>query len=320
MKRAVVTGAFSNIGAAAAGELARSGLTVHTLTNRQRPAESPFSSSPLRFDEDYLTRQLDGVDLFVNTYWVRLPYAGQSFESAVTNSRLLIDAARKAGVERCVHVSVSNPERGVNLGYYRGKAAVEAYLHESGLSWGIVRPTLVVGPNDILSNNIAWFLRRFPFFPMPRGGTCRLQPVTLTDVARIICEVARKTDQVTVDAAGPDVMTFREYVQLIASVCGVEHWLPATPNWVSILGIRLVELLLRDIVLTREELLGLQQELLLSHKPARGSESVASWLQVHARNLGEHYANDLDRHFRVGRSLPITIKPPQPSPTDLRAR
>ena len=83
---------------------------------------------------------------------------------------MLLRAAREAGVERIVHVSVSNPSLDSPLGYYRGKAAAEALVRSLGMSYAIVRPTLVVGPHDILVNNIAWFLRRFPLFGMPGSG------------------------------------------------------------------------------------------------------------------------------------------------------
>jgi NADH dehydrogenase len=110
-----------------------------------------------------------GADALINTYWVRLPYAGQTFDTAVENSRLLLQAAAAAGVRRVVHLSVSNASAGTNLGYYRGKAEVEQAVRALGVPFAIVRPTLVVGPADVLTNNIAWFLRRFPLFPLPAG-------------------------------------------------------------------------------------------------------------------------------------------------------
>ncbi len=61
----------------------------------------------------------------------------------------------------------------------------------------------------------------------------------------------------------------------------------------------------RDVVLTREELRGLEQELLLSHAPPLGREAVTRWVQEHGERLGRAYANDLDRHFRDGRQEPV---------------
>jgi len=305
MKRVVITGAFSYTGAAVARELLARGHTVHTLTNRQPPPGAErITHAPLAFDAEALARELSGADAFVNTFWVRLPYRGQTFETAVAQSRQLIQAAARAGT-RFVHVSVSNASSGRNLGYYRGKAEVEDALRASGLRHAIVRPTLVVGPADVLTNNIAWFLRRFPVFPMPGGGRYRLQPLTLADAGRIIADCVEAEGDLEIDAAGPETFTFAEYVRLVRDACGVRRKILSVPEGLALAGLRLVEPLLRDIVLTREELMGLAQELLLSHQPPRGRESVTDWVMKNGASLGRRYVNDLSRHFEAGRGDPV---------------
>ncbi len=157
----------------------------------------------------------------------------------------------------------------------------------------------------MLTGNIAWFLRRFPIFPVPGGGACRLQPVTLADTGRLIAQAARSRENLDLDAAGPEVYTFRQYVELVAAACGVRRAIVNAPSWLALAGIRLVEPLLGDIVLTREELTGLEQELLLSRAPATAGESVRAWLMRNGRHLGRAYTNDLDRHFGAGASAPV---------------
>jgi len=307
VKRAVVTGAFSNIGSAAARHLLRRDYELHTLTNRRRPPGTDnISTGALTFDPEHLTREIDGADVLVSTYWIRLPHSGTTFATAVRNLKTLIDAAVRAGVGRFVHVSVSNASLDSGLGYYRGKAEVDEALRRSGLSHAIVRPTLVVGPHDILSGNIAWFLRRFPVFPVPGGGRYRLQPVTLEETGRIIADAAEEKADLDIDAAGPEVYTFMEYVELLARACGVRRLIIGTPGALSLAATRIVGTFLGDIVLTREELLGLQQELLLSRKPATGAESAKAWLLEHGRDLGHEYINDLHLHFGGGSSTPIS--------------
>ena len=306
MPRAIVTGAFSNIGSTVARQLLRRGFDVHTLTNRRPPdGVDDITAAALTFDPGHLAHELDGADLLVSTYWVRLPYGGKSFDTAVDDLKILVNAAVRAGVRRFVHVSVSNATLDSKLGYYRGKARVDETLRRSGLSYAIVRPTLVVGPYDVLSGNIAWFLRHFPAFPLPGGGRCRLQPVTLDDTGRIIADAAEAAEDMDVDAAGPEIYTFRQYVELLARACGVRRLVFGAPSGLSLAAIRLLELCLRDIVLTKEELLGLQQELLLSHAPATGSQSVEEWLMSNGGALGRTYANDIHRHFGAGASEPI---------------
>lgn len=306
MRRAVVTGAYSYIGSAAARELHRRGWQVHTLTNRRRPEGiEQGTDAPLRFEHQHLVDQLRHADLFVNTYWIRLPHGNQDFGTAVANSKLLIEAARHAAVGRLVQVSVSNASLQSKLGYYRGKAEVDAAVRACGLRHAIVRPTLVVGPCDVLSNNIAWFLRHFPFFPVPDDGGYRLQPVTLDDTGRIIADAAEAEGDLDLDAAGPDRYTFREYVRLLARACGVRRAIFGAPSWFAMAGIFLIEPLLGDVVLTREELQGLEQELLISHADALGTERVDAWLMAQGAELGVRYVNDTRRHFGLGASEPI---------------
>jgi NADH dehydrogenase len=306
MQKAVITGAFSYTGSAVAQELLRRGWQVHTLTNRTRPPGcEQISAAPLRFDHEHLRQELVGVDLFINTYWIRIPRGGQTFDTAVDNSKLLLGAAKDAGVDRTVHVSVSNAEQGTNLGYYAGKDRVESYIRAELDNYAIVRPTLVVGPNDVLSNNIAWFLRRFPFFPVPDGGGCRLQPITLADTARIIVDAGEGTGNQQIDAAGPNIMSFRDYLVLLQKACGVRRWMPSVPGWLCLLMLKPIELLLRDIVLTKEELLGLEQELLLSKQAPLGTASVEQWLTENGSIMGPAYVNDLRRHFGRDSNRPV---------------
>jgi uncharacterized protein YbjT (DUF2867 family) len=304
--RAVVTGAFSFTGAAVARELRRRGWTIHTLTNRRAPSGvDDMTSAPLRFELEHLVRELRGADAFVNTYWIRLPRHGRSFEAAVADSRMLVEAARQAQVGRFVHLSVSNADRESRLGYYRGKGLVDEAVRAAGLPHGIVRPTLIVGPSDVLTGNIAWFLRRFPVFPVPGGGKYRLQPVTLNDVGRITANVVEARGNVDVDAAGPETMTFRAYVERVARACGLRRWIMGLPSWLCLAGLRLVDFLVGDVVLTREELAGLAEGKLVSRKAPHGTESVTEWLVTHGSGLGRRYTNDVDRHFGAGAARPI---------------
>lgn len=304
-RRVVVTGAFSYIGAAVAAECLRRGLAVHTLTNRKPPEGSRITSSKLRFDNEYLAKEFAGSTAFINTYWVRFAWAGLGFSDAVRNSGMLIAAATRAGVGRIVHVSVSNASEGTGLGYFSGKAAVERLVRNAGVGYAIVKPTLVVGPADVLTNNIAWLLRRFPIFLLPEGGGCRLQPVTLSDTARLIVDALMETRNVEEDAAGPEVFTFAEYVRQIAAACGLHRVLLPAPNPVVLGALGLIGLTFRDTILTRDELIGLQREMLLSKAAALGRESVSAWLQAHGQGLGRRYINDLDRHFKAGALKPI---------------
>ena len=108
-----------------------------------------------------------------------------------------------------------------------------------------------------------------------------------------------------IDAAGPEVFSFQEYVALLAKACSVKRAMISLPNWFSLTTVKALGLALNDIILTREELLGLQQELLLSLNAPTGHNSVSDWLLATGSSFGKTYINDLDRHFRGKRQQAV---------------
>src|SRR3989442_7966074 len=193
----VVTGAFSYTGKYIAQRLLALGQPVKTLTRRPPvDPEKRLSVGPLDFaDRDGLASGLRGATTLYNTYWVRFPRGRVTFEQAVANSERLIEAAVAAGVRRIVHISVTNAEASSSLPYFRGKGLVEEAIKRSGLSYAILRPTLIFGQEVILLNNIAWFLRRVPVFGIPGNGSYRVQPVFVEDVADLAVFAASRSEE-----------------------------------------------------------------------------------------------------------------------------
>jgi nucleoside-diphosphate-sugar epimerase len=123
-----VTGAFSYSGRAIARRLLDDGRTVRTLTGHPQKADPSQSIEvrPLDFsDPPTLLRSLEGVTTLYNTYWVRFAHDTTNHAQAVENSRTLFHAAAQAGVQRIVHVSITNPAIESPYAYFRGKALVE---------------------------------------------------------------------------------------------------------------------------------------------------------------------------------------------------
>ena len=298
----VVTGAFSYTGRAIAEALLRRGRPVRTLTRRGAPGDPlalRIEQAPLQFtDRAALRGALDGVDTLYNTYWVRFVRGDTTFERAVANTRVLLETAHDAGVGRVVHVSVSNPTLDSPLPYYRGKAQTELDVAASGLSYAIVRPTLVFGANDILINNIAWGLRRAPFFPIPGDGAYLVQPVSVDDVATICADAGEQNENVVLDAAGPDTLTYEELVRAVADAIDARSRTFHCPPSVAVALARIAGAVHGDIALTRDELAGLRAGVLASSEPPRGAAGFHAWLAANGTTLGRRYASELARNFR----------------------
>ena len=299
----VVTGASGYTGRYIARRLLAEGAAVRSLTGRTgRP--SPFGSRiethPYSFERpDVLTRSLEGADTLFNTYWIRFSRGWVTHDRAVGNAAALIDAARSAGIRRIVHISITNASVDSPLPYFRGKALVERAVRESGLSYAILRPAIIFGREDILLNNIAWMLRKFPIHPIAGTGKYGVQPVFVEDLAELAVNLGRGDDNMELDAVGPEVFGYEELVRLIALKTGSPARLMHVPPALVMLGSVTIGLLVRDVVLTREEVDGLTAGLLLSRSggeppcPTR----LSDWLDQNATELGKRYRSELRRHY-----------------------
>lgn len=298
-----VTGAFSFTGRAIAARLLADGREVVTLVRRDTP--NPFGdrirTAPFALDDpERLAAGLAGVDTLYNTYWIRFERGALTFDRAVDGTVRLIDAARRAGVRRIVHLSVVNASETAPTAYFRAKARLDVHVRESGLSYAIVRPTLTYGPGDILVNNLCWVLRRLPVFGVPGDGRYRLQPIHVDDVAAIAVEAGKARADLTTDAAGPDTLVFDDFVRLLASAVGSRALLVHLPPVLARTASQMLGLLVRDVMLTRDEVTELMASLLVSGQPPKGTISFRAWVREEAKILGRRYHSELDRHYRVG--------------------
>ncbi len=297
-----VTGAFSYSGKYITYNLLERDEQVITLTghpNRPDPFGGKVKACPLDFkDETELATSLDGVDTLYNTYWVRFDRGDTTQPRAVENTHKLVGAAVRAGVRRIVHISISNPSPESHLPYFWGKAANEQAVIESGLSYAILRPTVLFGVEDILINNIAWLLRRFPFFAVPGDGQYRLQPVFVDDLAELALDAGYTQDNILWDAVGPDIFTFEEMIRLISRTLGLSRGLLRVPPAFALAAARFLSLFLGDVLLTPEEVDGLMAGLLVSSEPPRCKTHLSDWLEENKESVGVSYASELARHYR----------------------
>lgn len=296
-----VTGAFSYSGKYITRRLLGQGHEVITLTghpNRPDPFGGQVKAFPLDFEAASLTRSLRGVDTLYNTYWVRFDRADNTQPRAVTNTRILVQAAKAAGVRRIVHISITNPSLDSPLPYFSGKAANEQAVIESGMGYAILRPTVLFGNEDILINNIAWLLRRFPFFGQIGDGQYKLQPVFVDDLAALAVEAGSRDETLVQDAVGPDIFTFDELVRLIGESIGHPRPILHLPPRLALTAAQVISLFVRDVVLTPEEVDGLMAGLLVSSEPPRCQTRLADWLRENRQTVGARYASELARHYK----------------------
>ncbi len=294
-----VTGAYGFSGKYIAQRLLDAGENVVTLTNslaRQNPFGERVKAFAFDFDRpDRLAEHLHGVAVLYNTYWVRFNHRLFKHADAVRNTLVLFEAAKRAGVQRIVHVSITNPRIDSPLEYFRGKAVLEKALVESGVSHAILRPAVLFGKEDILINNIAWALRRLPVFGLFGDGRYRLQPIHVDDLAALAVQEGQNRENIVINAIGPETFTYRELVAAIGRTIGTRRLIVPVPPRLGYAVGWILGWFVGDVVITKDEIEGLMADLLYVDAPPVGSTVLSEWVRQHAGTLGRRYTSELAR-------------------------
>jgi NADH dehydrogenase len=296
-----VTGAFGYSGKYIAQRLLAEDKTVITLTDSSHRA-NPFGDTvravPFEFDSPAkLTESLKGVSVLFCTYWVRFNYKNFTYAQAEHNTLTLFEAARAAGVQRVVYVSITNPSEDSPLEYFRGKARLEKALAATGMSHAIVRPTVLFGREDILVNNIAWALRRLPIFGLFGDGQYRFQPIHVDDLARLAVEQGQLRESITLNANGPETFTYRELVNTISNLLNLKRRIISVPSPLAHAIGYLIGKAVHDVTITRDEIHALQHELLYADTPPTGIIKLTDYIQQYVDSLGKQYHSELARRM-----------------------
>jgi NADH dehydrogenase len=274
-------------------------LAVTNSVGRANPFGERVRAVPYDFAHPTrLEASLRGVDVLINNYWVRFDHPPLfTHASAVANARTLFDAASRAGVGRIVHISITNPDRRSALPYFSGKAEMEEHLKSSGLSYAILRPTVLFGKEDILINNIAWALRHLPVFGMYGDGRYRLQPIHVDDLAAAVVARIDGPSGETIDAIGPETFEYRDMVSMIARAIDAPAAIVPLPPRLAFQAIRVLGLFVGDVITTREEIRGLMEERLYVDSPPLGATRLSEWVDGSRRTLGRRYTSEMARRL-----------------------
>ncbi len=298
-KRIVVTGAFGYSGKTITDYLLSDGYDVKTLTNstnKPNPFGNKIEVAPLSFgDPQKLTESLTGYDALINTYWVRFNHKKFNHESAVENTKVLFDCAKKAGIKRIIHVSITNPSAESDLEYFKGKGILENYLQNSGINYSIIRPAVLFGKQDILINNIAWMARHLPVFGVFGKGDYKLQPIHVDDFANIIINEINKTENAIINAIGPETFSYKDLVKSIMNILKIKKKVFNAPPYIGYLAGRLISFLKKDVTITRAEIKGLMDNLLYVTTPPTGKIKLTDWVKENQNTIGVNYNSELQR-------------------------
>lgn len=294
-----VIGAFGYTGKYIADKLLNSGIETITLTNKQNKFnlfDGKIKAFPLDFaNPKNINSALTNVEVLYNTYWVRFNHKNFNHNDAVNNTKKIFQAAKDAGVQRIVHISITNPSIDSPLEYFRGKAILEKELIDSGISYAILRPAVIFGKEDILINNIAWFIRKFPIFGVLGKGDYRLQPIYVDDLAELAVKYGASRENIIIDAIGPETFTYKELVKTIMNAINVHKPIINIPYQIGYILAKFTGWVKNDVTITKPEIEGLMANLLFTNSPPAGRTKLSDWAKSNSVSLGINYANELSR-------------------------
>ena len=137
--------------------------------------------------------------------------------------------------------------------------------------------------------------------PGPDAGKRRLRPAASIseDLAKLAVEAAQGNDNTEVDAVGPEIYSYKYLLRTIRARTGARCLILPAPKWLAYAAARVLGFLLRDIVITKDEIKGLERNLLVSRSPVLPPcpTRLSEWLNHNGERLGTTYANELSRHY-----------------------
>lgn len=182
-------------------------------------------------DVKALTAAMSGVTAVVHLVGIIMETPKISFEIAHTQiTANVLAAAKAAGVRRYIQMSALGTRPDAVSRYHRTKWEAEELVRASGLDWTIVRPSMIFGPGNKSFRVLAAFMR-WPWdflnsytFPNLGGGTARVQPVAVNDVAQAIVRALSNEAAIgkTYDLCGPEPMTWSDVLTVLAQREGLK--------------------------------------------------------------------------------------------------
>lgn len=307
LRRVTVLGASGFIGRYIVNRLARRGAVVAAVSRHAtragflRPMGDVGQVVPLDAglgDEARLAAAIAGSDAVICCAGILYERGRQRFDAVHHQGpALLARLAASAGAKRFIHLSAIGADPASSSAYARSKAAGETAVRAAFPAATILRPSLVFGPEDEFFNRFAALARYAPALPLIGGGKTRFQPVYVGDVADAAMAALDRpeTNGRTYELGGPEVLSFRELMEMILRETGRHRLLISLPFGLAMLEASFLELLPKPM-LTRD------QVRLLRHDTVVGADALGlAALGIAPTGLELVLPTYLDRFRRHGR-------------------
>lgn len=233
--RYALTGATGFVGAETLIQALFTGAQVTALTRRAQPPQARLTWVHGALDQpqslDTLVRDVDAVIHIAGV--VNAPDRSGFEAGNAQGTMAVIDAMRRQGIKRLIHVSSLAAREPQLSDYGWSKDLAERHVQASGLDWTIVRPPAIYGPNDREMLELFRMAKRGVML-LPPGG--RLSVIEVSDLARLLLALAADRSETLahiyeVDDDTPNGWDHRSFGEAIGRAVGRTVKTLATPAW-----------------------------------------------------------------------------------------
>jgi NADH dehydrogenase len=171
------------------------------------------------------------ADVAINLVGILAQSGAQTFDAVQARGAETVAKSAAAADADMIHVSAIGADAKSSSRYAQAKAAGEKAVLAALPSAVIMRPSIMFGPEDQFTNRFAALARMAPALPLIGGGTTRMQPVFVGDVATAIADAVdgKAKAGATYELGGPEVLSFREIIELILEITDRKRALVSLP-------------------------------------------------------------------------------------------
>lgn len=205
MTRVLVTGGTGSLGRELVPRLAKAGYTVRVMSRRSGESNAAGDVEWTQADLRTGAGVADAVrDVDIIHHAASSPFKDTA-KTDVDGTRLLLDAAKAAGVKNVYYISIVGVDK-IHYAYYDAKLAAEKVVEESGAPYTILRATQF---HPLLDTFLSALFKRGPFLFLPPNISFQL-----LDIGEVADHMMATTSEVPggrlADVGGPEVLTLQE--------------------------------------------------------------------------------------------------------------
>jgi uncharacterized protein YbjT (DUF2867 family) len=203
----------------------------------------------------------------INLVGILAEAGAQTFDAVQAAGAGAVAKVAAAVGARMVHVSAIGADENSPSRYARSKVAGEMAVLAAVPSATILRPSVVFGPEDQFTNRFAALAQVSPALPLIGGGTTKLQPVFVGDVATAVAEAVDRKARAgaTYELGGPEVLTMREIMEMILAIIERRRMLVSLPFGLAKLQALLLQFAPGPLKLTPDQVALLRSDNVVSH-------------------------------------------------------